>query len=145
MRVQVNKWAGIAVYLASVSGACFVCALLSHHVAKQAVALALPYLPDEGPRQLSLVERRQIEAVQTTHALPTAAETNEFVLTAHATPPQVMAAQLDLAEKADLSAVKPAPRRARSTSRRVAPPVLSAADEFGRRFGVLTVASAQSD
>jgi hypothetical protein len=145
MRVQINKWAGIAVYLASVSGACIACALLSHHVAKQAVALVLPYLPDESPRQLSLVERRQIEAVQATHALPTGAETTEFVLTAPATPPQVMAAQLDLAEKADLSSTQRPPKPIRSTSRRIPRPVLSAADEFGRRFGVLTVASAQSN
>ncbi len=145
MRVLANKWTGIAVYLASVAGACILCAHLSHHVAKQAVALALPYFPEEAPRQITLVERRQIEAAQTTHVLRTAAKTNEFVLTATATPPQVLAAQMDLAEKADLSAVQPAPRRARLASRRIAPPVLSAGDEFGRRFGVLTVASARSD
>jgi hypothetical protein len=141
MRVLANKWTGIAVYLASVVGAFILCAHLSHHVAKQAVALALPYMPEETPRQITLVERRQIEAAHTTHVLRTASETNEYVLAAPATPPQILAAQLDLAEKEDLSSVQPAPRRARSTSRRVAPPVLSAADIFGRRFGVLTVAS----
>ncbi len=141
MRVVGNRWLGLAVYLASVSGACLVCAYLSHHVAKQAVAVALPYFPDETPRQPSLVERRQIEANQAILALAATEETNAAALTAPAMPPQVLAAQLDRLEKADLSGVQPAPRRVRSASRRVAPPVLSAADEFGRRFGVLTVAT----
>jgi hypothetical protein len=81
MRVLSNKWTGVAIYVALVSGMCVLSASLASHVAKQAIALALPYLPDEGPRPLSLVERRQMDAAQ---ASPPAmsADMTEVVLTA---------------------------------------------------------------
>ncbi len=142
MRVLVNKWTGVAVYLASVCGICVFCMNLSGRVATQAIALALPYFPDQGPRQHSLVERRQIDAAQAAQPRPEGAEIKKAALTVPSTSPQILAAQLDLAEKEDLSVSQPTPRRFRYCSRRVPPPFsLSAADEFGRRFGVLTVAS----
>lgn len=142
MRALSNKWTGVAAYLALVTGMCVLCANLSSYVAKQAIDLALPYLPDEGPRQLSLVERRQIDASQGAEPHTRGIEIKEVLLTVPAISPQILAAQLDLAEKEDLSAAPPPTRPVRYSSRRIRPPVqLSAAEEFGRRFGVFTVAA----
>jgi hypothetical protein len=141
MRVLSNKWTGVAAYLVFVTGMCAICANLSSYVARQAITLALPYLPDDGPRQLSLVERRQIDAAQGVQPSTERAEIKEVLLTVPAISPQTMAAQLDRAEREEFSDAPPPTRRVRYSSRRVAPPSLSAAEEFGRRFGVFTVAA----
>jgi hypothetical protein len=139
VRVLVNKWIGVVVYLVSVAGMSVLTVDLSYHMARQAIALALPYFPEPGPRQISLVERRQIDAEQASKPL---SRVEEVVLTVPAIPPQILAAQLDLAEKEDAADTQPAPRRVRNSTRRRAPHVsLSAADEFARSFGILTVAS----
>lgn len=138
MRVLVNKWTGVVVYLVSVAGMSVLCVDLSYLMARQAIALALPYFPEPGPRQISLVDRRQIDA----QASKPLSRVEEVALTVPAIPPQILAAQLDLAEKEDAADTQPAPRRVRYSSRRRAPNVsLSAADEFARSFGILTVAS----
>jgi len=137
-----NKWTGVVAYLAFVAGVFVLCAHLSSHVARQAIAVAVTYLPEQGPRSLSLVERRQIDAAQGVQPRSQTAETKEVVLTMPAIPPQVMAAQLDRSERADLIVAQPSTRPARYRSRRVASRAsLTAAEEFGRRFGVLTLAA----
>ena len=139
MRVLVHKWSAVALYLVSVCGMSFLCAHLSYHVARQAIAHALPYFPQKDPRRLSLMERRQIEVAQ-------AAKPFQRVTWVIPTTPSIsaqnLAAQLDIAEKDELRHTQPGPRTARQRTRRRAPPIaLSAADEFARSFGVLTVAS----
>ena len=138
MRAFINKWSGLAVYLVSVSGMSILCAILAYQVALQAVAISLPYFPNQGSRQLSLVERRQIDASQVARPLSRIVEVPQTVPSIS---PQILAAQLDTAEKEDLADKLVTPRPVRYSARRRTPAALSAADEFARSFGILTVAS----
>ena len=96
VRVLISKWTGVAVYLVSMAGLSVLCANLSCHVTTHAIALASPYFPDDGPRQLSLLERRQIDAAQAAKPFPRLAE---VALTVPSIWPQILAARLDIAEK----------------------------------------------
>jgi hypothetical protein len=128
----------MAAYLALLSGLFLVVVHLSSHVAVQAIALALPLFPDSGARPPSRVERRQLEIAQ---SHPEAQEQRVASLTAPAASAGVMAAQLDRAELFDLSD-RPPRRPLRNALRRGTPPTaLSAGEEFGKRFGILTMAS----
>jgi hypothetical protein len=145
VRAVFTKLAGICLYLGSVAGLCVLGAHLSVHLAAQAVALGSPYFTSPSPRPLSLVERRQIDAAQVavSGAKPEIVEPMGEPPTAPSIPPQILAAQLDLSESVDLpGAQSPARRSGPSRLAAVARPVhRSAADVFGRSFGVLTVVS----
>jgi hypothetical protein len=144
VRAVFTKLAGICLYLGSIAGLCVLCAHLSVHLAAQAVALGSPYFTGPSPRPLSLVERRQIDAAQVavSVAKPEIVEPKGEPPTAPSIPPQILAAQLDLSESADLPGVQSARRSGPSRLAAAARPVhRSAADVFGRSFGVLTVVS----
>lgn len=102
VQVSINRWAGIAVYLLAITGISFFGAKLSSVVAGQTIVLALPYL-DNGPRKLSLMGRRRVEAIQAVQPLPEGARTRVAALEPPSVPANILAVRLDLAEKADLN------------------------------------------
>ena len=73
VRVSINRWAGIAVYLLAITGISLLGTKLSSVVAQQAIVLALPHL-DNGPPKLSLIEKRRIDAALAAQPLPEGAE-----------------------------------------------------------------------
>jgi hypothetical protein len=136
MCVLNTRYGGVAAYLALVCTLILLLANLSSHVVSQVIALALPHFPDKGPRPLSRVER-QIVAAEAA-PLPPEQTIRLVVLNAPAESAKVLAARMDLAEKADLRGIPPAHRPIRQAARRIPAPVaISAGEEFGRRFGVM--------
>ena len=94
----------IAAYFALVCVLILLLASLSLHVVSQVIALALPHSPDKGPRPLSRVER-QIVAAETAPLPAEQASLRVVVLNAPAKSVKVLAAQIDLAEKADIRGI----------------------------------------
>lgn len=142
MRVLDSRFGAVCGYLATVCGLMLIVTHLASQVAGQATVLLTEYLPQSSSaeRALSRVER-EIEIAQSFRRSSEYASKFE-VLTAPALPVRLLAAKMDLAEAADISLTKAVPRRARLASRRTGQRVaLSAGEIFGRRFGVLTVAS----
>lgn len=140
MRVVLAKVSGIAAYLAFVGGLAAVCAELSRHVATHALTLAQPHFTVATSAQpLTLVERRRLEASVVKDANPPPAA--KLVPPAPAISLAVLAAQMDVSEKADLVAVLPLARRTARARNRARPERLAAADVFGRSFGVMLVVS----
>jgi hypothetical protein len=161
VRVPINQCSGIVIYLVAITGISLLGTKLSSIVANQAIGLALPYL-DNGPPKLSLIELRRIDAMQAAQPLPGGTKRRVTALEAPSVPATILAARLDLAEKADLG-VAPAVasesdgvfktdsqpssiatrvtkhRIARSNSSYVA--VATTRDIFNRSFGVITVAA----
>jgi hypothetical protein len=150
-----KKWgSGLAVYFLAITGTTLLIAKLSVVVFVYTIVLARPYL--EGPRRLSLIQQRRIDAAL---ALPPSPVTNYVVPSEVPTVPTgAFAAQLDLAEKQNPAILlfasgtdsefkptsEPSSIAGRSAKIRVArthSSYVSANDIFNRSFGVLTVAS----
>jgi hypothetical protein len=115
---------------------------LASVVTAKAVALSSPYLLDKNPRKPSRVEQRRIDIAQAVPPLPVAKVAASVDA---ATPYDVLASQLDLAEAVNAKAEpgRARARRAKFPLRRLAskfatPP---AADAFNRSFGVIPIAS----
>lgn len=146
VHASVLKLAGIAAYLAFVTGVSSLCVSLSRHVGTQAVVLAAPHVVASGGERLpTLVERRQIEAgdeVEPSH--PEIARAPSVLEMPGISAP-VLAAKLDVLERQDLLTTEPRTRRLRTHRARVArgarPVRMAAADDFGRSFGVMLRAS----
>ena len=146
VHASVLKFAGLASYLAFVTGLSGLCVSLSRHVGTQAAVLAAPHVAARsGERPPTLVERRQIEAgdgVEPSH--PEIAR-SPSVLEVPGISAPVLAARLDVLERQDLTTTEPAARRIRARRARVArtpqPVRVAAADAFGRSFGVMLRAS----
>ncbi len=62
VQVPTNQWTAIAIYLLAMTGIGLLSMKLASLVADHAIVLALPYL-DNGPPNLSLMERRRIDAM----------------------------------------------------------------------------------
>lgn len=139
MRAVVAKLSGVAVYLAFVAGLGSLCVHLSSHFATHAVIAAQPYFAAKGERRLTLVERRRIEATVVAVADPLLDDT--FIPDAPATPLPLLAAQMDISEKADLAKPVRTARNTRARGPQAKPTRVAAADVFGRSFGVMVMAS----
>jgi hypothetical protein len=100
VQVPINLWALIALYLLILAGTGAVGTKLCTLVAKQAIVLALPHL-DNNPPKPSLMDQRRIDATLAVPPLPEGEKIEVAAL--EATPAKILAAQLDLAEKDDLS------------------------------------------
>jgi hypothetical protein len=134
------KLAGVATYLAFVAGLGTLCVNLSSHFATHAMVLATPLFVASGERQMTLVERRQIEAAVVIEADPV--EEGDFIPDAPSTPLPVLAAQMDLSETADLQPERASQGVARPRTALVGRKArVAAADVFGRSFGVMVMAS----
>jgi hypothetical protein len=166
VRVPINQWAGLLVYLFAITGISLLGTGLSSFVADQAIGLALPHL-DNGPPKLSLIERRRIDTTLAIPPLPLRARARVITLEAPSMPARVLAARLDLAERVDLIESASSSQVASSadgslepdshpssiaarvydyeTRRTVSPSSrhasVSTRDIFNRSFGVLSVAS----
>jgi hypothetical protein len=165
VRVPINQWAGLLVYLLAITGISLLGTELSSLVADRAIGLALPHL-DNGPPKLSLIERRRIDTTLSIPPLPMRASARVITLEAPSMPAHVLAARLDLAEREDLETASsfriassadgslepdshPSSIAARvydyETRRTVSPSSrhasVSTRDIFNRSFGVLSVAS----
>ena len=156
-KLWVGLWVGLVAYLLVIAGTIFLGTKLLPLVAVNTIELAQPYL-DSGPPKVSLIEQRQIDSAL---ALPPShyqEQAHVVTIEVPSAAPAILAAQLDLAEKDDLTtmlaeteaAVAPVSesssiatvvtkfRVARSHSKY---PVVTARDIFNRSFGVITVAA----
>lgn len=165
VRVPINEWAALLVYLSVITGISLLGTELSSLVADQAIGLTLPHL-DNGPPKQSLIERRRIDTTLAIPPLPMRARARVITLEAPSMPAHVLAARLDLAEREDLETASSSQvtssadgtlepdshpssvaarvydyeiRRTVSPSSRHA--AVSTRDIFNRSFGVLSVAS----
>ena len=139
-RVPVGLSAGVVVYFLAMTGLSLVGLKLSSVVTAKAITLGLPYLLDKDPRRPSRIEQRHIDLAQAVPPMPVA----KMVALKKPTAPDVLAAQLDMAETAVVIAEADTPAlrgsgRAKYRFMFIAEP--SAADAFNRSFGVLPVAS----
>jgi hypothetical protein len=168
VRVSINRWAGIVVYLLAITGISLLGTKLSSVVAQRAIILALPHL-DNRPPKLSLIEKRRIDAALAAQPMPEGARRRVLASETPSMPPNVLAARLDLAEKEVLppalaalaadGSLEPA-SQASSVAVRVSSyettqgqtvrshskhadkhADVSARDVFNRSFGVLSVAA----
>ncbi len=141
MCAVLTKFAGLAVYLTFVSGLGALCLNLSSHVAAHAVVLTTPYLMAKTERMPTLVERREAAAAAGAPAELVAEA--KFIPDPPTIPLTVLAAQMDVSEKADLAKVTRGTRRvAKANPHRVHRQArMAAADVFGRSFGVMLMAS----
>jgi hypothetical protein len=143
MRVLHSRTGTVCGYLATLGCLALMVVHLSSHVALQAGTFVTQYFPYDPPlpRLLSRVER-EIEVAQSFQRSEYDPSHKIVVLTAPALPAPLLAARLDRAEEADIGSLKAAHRRTRLASRRATQKAtLSAGEIFGRRFGVLMVAS----
>jgi len=144
VRAFIAKMPGVAAYLAFIGGIGWAAWHLGLHLGAQVTMLAVPLLAGQSERGITLVERRQLEA-------PVVAETDPAVRRVPAVAPEppavplgLLAARMDVSEEVDRSPQAHAPRRdvrARSRVRAKRPMRLAAADDFGRGFGVMLMAS----
>jgi hypothetical protein len=150
-------WVGLVTYLLVIAGTIFLGSKLLPLVAVNTIELAQPYL-DSGPPKVSLIEQRQIDSAL---ALPPShyqERAHVVTIEVPSAAPAILAAQLDLAEKNDLTtmlaeteaAVGPVSESSSIatvvTTFRVARshpnyPVVTTRDIFNRSFGVITVAA----
>ena len=156
-KLWVGLWVGLVTYLLVIAGTIFLGTKLLPLVAVNTIELAQPYL-DSGPPKVSLIEQRQIDSAL---ALPPShyqERAHVVTIEVPSAAPAILAAQLDLAEKNDLTttlaetdaAVVPVSesssiatvvtkfRVARSHPKH---PVVTTRDIFNRSFGVITVAA----
>ena len=165
VRVPINQWVGLLIYLFAITGISLLGMGLSSLVVDQAIGLALPHL-DNGPLKLSLIERRHIDTMLAIPPLPMRARARVITLEAPSMPARVLAARLDLAEREDLETASsfrvassadgplepdshPSSIAARVYDYEIRTTVrsgsrhasVSASDIFNRSFGVLSVAS----
>ena len=146
-------WAGLVIYILTITGISLLAAQLSILVMGQAMVVARPYL-ETGPPKLSLIQRRRIDAAL---ALPPSPDQAATVIVATEVPPVrlgILAANLDLAEKGDLATAslgvaayeleaEPSSIATESKQLRIARShsrysELTAGDIFNRSFGVIT-------
>ena len=155
MEVLNKRWAGLIVYFLGVTGTIFVVAKLTSLVLVHTIVLARPLLEGTPPK-LSLIQQRRIDAAL---ALPPSRDQS----TLHVAPSEVptvplaiYAAQLDLAEKGDSTAlpqvaafeqesepssIASGPKRLRVAHSSSPKYPLTSADIFNRSFGVITASS----
>ena len=98
-RAPIIRSAGVLIYLVAMAGTGLLTVMLVSVLATQAIALAQPYFMDNSPRRPSRIEQRRI-AVQA--AAAPLAERTKTTVTALVEPSisyDVLAAQMDLAEK----------------------------------------------
>ena len=156
-KLWVGLWVGLVTYLLVIAGTIFLGTKLLPLVAVNTIELAQPYL-DSGPPKVSLIEQRQIDSAL---ALPPShyqERAHVVTIEVPSAAPAILAAQLDLAEKNDLTttlaetdaAVGPVSEfssiATMVTKFRVARshpkyPVVTTRDIFNRSFGVITVAA----
>ena len=156
MEVLNKRWAGLIVYFLGVTGTIFVVAKLTSLVLVHMIVLAWPLLEGAPPPKLSLIQQRRIDAAL---ALPPSRDQS----TLHVAPSEVptvplaiYAAQLDLAEKGDSTAlpqvaafeqesepssIASGPKRLRVAHSSSPKYPLTSADIFNRSFGVITASS----
>lgn len=141
MRARFTKFDHCVAYAAFVAGLGGIVIQLAGMLAEQAVASASPHLTQWANSAPSRAEQRQIEVASIVERELQTASLATFVPDAPPLPLHVLAAQMDLAEVADVRGEK-RNRRARLPSVTSARPQgRSAADVFGRNFGVLLMAS----
>ena len=155
MEVLNKRWAGLIVYFLGVTGTILVVTKLTSLVLVHTIVLARPLL-EGAPPKLSLIQQRRIDAAL---ALPPSRDQS----TLHVAPSEVptvplaiYVAQLDLAEKEDLTAlpqvaafeqesepssIASGPKRLRVAHSSSPKYPLTSADIFNRSFGVITASS----
>ena len=156
-KLWVGLWVGLVAYLLAMAGTIFLGTKLLPLVAVNTIELAQPYL-DSGTPKISLIEQRQIDSALAFPPSHYRERTHVVTIEVPPAAPAILAAQLDLAEKNDLTttlaktdaAVGPVSesssiaiavtkfRVARSHSKY---PVVTTRDIFNRSFGVITIAA----
>ena len=155
MEVLNKRWTGLIVYFLGVTGTIFVIAKLSALVLVHTIVLARPLLEGTPPK-LSLIQQRRIDAAL---ALPPSGDQTTLRVAPSevpAVPLAIYAAQLDLAEKGDSTAlpqvaafeqesepssIASEPKKLRIAHSSSPKYPLTPADIFNRSFGVITASS----
>ena len=150
-------WVGLVTYFLVIAGAISLGTQLLSVVAVNTIELAQPYL-DCGTPKISLIEQRQIDLAV---ALPRShyqERVHVVTIEVPSAAPEILAAQLDLAETNGLtttlaetdaavgpvsesSSIAIAATKFRVTRSHPKDPVVTTRDIFNRSFGVLTVAA----
>jgi hypothetical protein len=150
-------WVGLVTYFLVIAGAISLGTQLLSVVAVNTIELAQPYL-DSGTPKISLIEQRQIDSAV---ALPRShyqERVHVVTIEVPSAAPEILAAQLDLAETNGLtttlaetdaavgpvsesSSIAIAATKFRVTRSHPKDPVVTTLDIFNRSFGVLTVAA----
>jgi len=103
VRAPINRCAGVIVYLLAIAGTCLLTVKLSAVLATQAVALTQPYFLDNWPCMPSLIEQRRVAAQVAAPPMAEGIKMRVAALEAPSISGDVLAAQMDLAEKEDLA------------------------------------------
>jgi hypothetical protein len=106
VRVDINRCAGVMVYLLAIGGTSLLTVKLSSVLATQAIALTQPYFLDNCPCLPSLIEQRRMAAEVVAPPMAEGVKERVAALETPSISVDVLAAQMDLAEKEDLA---PAP------------------------------------
>jgi hypothetical protein len=141
VHVRFTKFDHCVAYAAFVAGLGGVVVQLAGLVAAQAVTSASPHLAQWANSPPSRAEQRQVEVAAIVEREPEAGRAATFVPDAPLLPSHVLAAQMDLAEVADVRSAKRGRRTRLPSMASARPRGRSAADVFGRNSGVLLVAS----
>jgi hypothetical protein len=99
MRVPITRCAAVLIYLLAVTGIGLLMVKLSSVLATQAIALTQPYFLENCPCMPSLVEQRRMAAQAAAPLTVEGTETKVTALEAPSISIDVLAAQMDLAEK----------------------------------------------
>jgi hypothetical protein len=140
VRARFTKFDHCVAYAAFVAGLGGILVQVAGMVAEQAATLASPHVVQWARTAPSRAEQRQVEVAAIVERQIETASLPSFVPDAPPLPLTVLAAQMDLAEGQNVKGVKRS-RRARPSVASALPKGRSAAEVFGRNFGVLLVAS----
>ena len=101
-RVPISRRTAVIVYLLAIAGVGILTLKLVSLLASQAIALTQPYFLDNCPCMPSLIEQRRIAAQIDAPAMAERTENRVAALATPSIPVDVLAAQMDLAEREDL-------------------------------------------
>jgi hypothetical protein len=103
VRVDINRCAGVMVYLLAIGGTALLTVKLSSVLATQAIVLTQPYFLDNCPCLPSLIEQRRMAAEVAAPPMAEGVKERVATLDTPSISVDVLAAQMDLAEKEDLA------------------------------------------
>jgi hypothetical protein len=136
-----TKFDRCVAYAAFIAGLAGIVVQLTGLLAAHAANSASPHLAQWKSSGPSRAEQRQAEVAAIVERAPVAGRAETFVPDAPQLPLHVLAAQMDLAELPEVKSTKRGRRARLPTVALAQPRGRSAADVFGRNFGVLLMAS----
>ena len=102
-RVPIIRSAGLLIYLVAMAATGLLTVMLLSDLATQAIALAQPYFVDNSSCKPTRIEQRRIAVQAAASPLAERMKSKVTALVAPSIPYDVLAAQMDLAEKAEVT------------------------------------------